>query len=72
MSRSPFLFPAAGRTLSAAARAAYGLACSQFGRPDRVRVSSAEAELTWEGDGTAVARIALRRDPETGLWQLRR
>jgi hypothetical protein len=71
MSRAPLsLFPAAGRTLSAAARAAYGLAMSQFGRPSSVRVSPAEAKLTWMRQGRAVAQIALRRDPGTGLWHL--
>ena len=70
VSRSLSFFPAAGRTLSTAARAAYGLAVSQLGRPSEIRVSPADAELTWMREGRAVARIALRRDPGTGLWRL--
>ena len=69
MSR-PLFFPAAGRTLSAAARAAVSLAYSRLGRPSGVRVSPAHAELTWERDGRVAARLALRRDPATGLWQI--
>jgi hypothetical protein len=70
VSRFPFLFPAAGRTLSAAARAAYGLAVGQLGRPSSVQVSSSSAVLIWARDGRTAAQLVLRRDHGTGLWQL--